>query len=483
MVLSGIKGSAAGAARIVMLGQGLVFTAQLISVSILSRLLTPEDFGAFAIALALVGVATIFADMGLSLSSIRAKHISNEEKSNLFWVNLLIGSLLAIILWFAASYISSFYGLGLLEDVIKVLSVCLVLAAATAQFRAEMSRMFLFRKQTIIDISSPWIALGAAVYCAFHGMGIWALVVQQLTIFSCQLIGLAATAGWFPSFPSRHTSIREHLRFGVNTAGLQVVNYVSNSADVFVLGKFQTPAVLGIYNRAYQLYRIPGQQLANPLGRVAIPYISKSFHRGTMAIDAPKVQLLMSYSVLQGFALLAGMASPLVRIFLGEQWGVAVPIVQLLCIGGIFQALSWSYFWVFVASNQTGAQFRWSLVGRTIMIVSVVTAARSGAEMVALAVSLGYACVWLLLTIFVLPRAGLTRMSMVLPVLRPVVLAFSIFFVSAIATQQFLAAQLFAVQLLGGVTASVAVAGLFMLIPSFRDDLKNIMLIARRKKG
>lgn len=440
----------------------------------MSRLLEPAEFGVFAVALALTGVATIFADFGLSLSSIRAKSVSDAEKSNLFWTNLLLGTSMAAAIWTSAPLIAGFYGLGSLEAVLKALSICLVLASATAQFRAELSRNLRFTSQTVVDILSPWIALFLAIGLAFAGLGIWALVMQQIALFASQFIGLALFARWRPSWPSRRTSIRAHLRFGVSTAGIQIINYISQSADVFVLGKLQSPAVLGVYNRAFQLYKIPGQQLANPLGRVAIPFMSKSFHRGTLGRDAPTVQLVMAYSVLQGFALLAGLASPIVVVFLGARWEAAGPIVQLLCIGGAFQALSWSYFWIFVASDQTQAQFRWSLIGRIGMVAAVLVAASSGAYAVAMAVSLGYMLVWGLLTLFVVPKAGLTRRSVLLPVVRPLLLAALVFIASIGVSHSILNDWMPILRITGGLAGALAAAGLVALFSAYRRDFRQV---------
>ena len=78
-----------------MLGQLARIAIQLVSVIVLARLLTPPDYGTFALALAVVAFGEAFRDFGLSSAAIQAKTLSRDQQTNLFWVNFAIGTLLA----------------------------------------------------------------------------------------------------------------------------------------------------------------------------------------------------------------------------------------------------------------------------------------------------------------------------------------------------------------------------------------------------
>lgn len=423
----GTARSAVRGSSVTLLGQLITFVIQTSSLVILARLLSPTDYGVFAMAFVLVGIASVFSDMGLSLASVRDMNISQGAKSNLFWINVAVGSTLAASLYLLAPIAGSFYGKPDVVEVIQVLSCILLLGAISSQSRAEMSRSLRFKSQALVDVSAQFIGLGVALGAAYGGAGYWALAWQQVAIFGVTTAGLTATAKWFPGLPDKRSSVRSHIRFGINTSGLQIINYVSNNIDSVLIGKLLGAQPLGFYNRATQIFRLPIQQVASPLSRVAIPVLSRVYGTPDFTRYALRSQLILGYSLVLMYGLLAGIARPLVELVLGNSWAQAVPVLQILCVGGAFQAFGYVYYWMFVAADKTGLQFRWGLVGRGGMIGLIGLGSYHGIFFVASAVSIGLLLVWLLLTIFVVPTTGIRRSTMLSGVLRPAMLSMLMF--------------------------------------------------------
>src|SRR2546423_2597912 len=96
-----------GFARIV--AQAANFVFRIGSLMILARLLDPKDFGLVGMVTAVVGVLNLFRDFGLSTASVQRVHISEEQVSTLFWINMLVGALLASVAAGMAPFISHFY--------------------------------------------------------------------------------------------------------------------------------------------------------------------------------------------------------------------------------------------------------------------------------------------------------------------------------------------------------------------------------------
>src|SRR5277367_3323142 len=89
--------------------QGANFFLRLGSLMVLARLLGPKDFGLVGMVTAFTGVLSLFRDFGLSSAAIQRANVTEEQISTLFWVNLLVGGLLACVSAVSAPLIAAFY--------------------------------------------------------------------------------------------------------------------------------------------------------------------------------------------------------------------------------------------------------------------------------------------------------------------------------------------------------------------------------------
>ncbi len=161
-------------------------------------------------------------------------------------------------------------------------------------------------------------------------------------------------------------------RLRLNNLGAQLVSYVSNNVDSVLIGRFWGVEQLGLYSRAYQLYRLPLQQLAAPMTRVAFPILSKIRDDETFQRYVRQAQLLQTYIIGGVFFAAIALSSALIEITLGSGWNQTKGLFAILAVGGIFQTLGYVYYWVFLAKALTGMQLRFALVSRGLMVVLMV---------------------------------------------------------------------------------------------------------------
>jgi len=96
-VTTGLGASASRGAAVILSGQGVRIVIQLVGIVVLARLLSPADYGLVAMVTAIIGIAEIFRDFGLSSAAIQAKTITRGQKDNLFWTNTGIGAALSLV--------------------------------------------------------------------------------------------------------------------------------------------------------------------------------------------------------------------------------------------------------------------------------------------------------------------------------------------------------------------------------------------------
>ena len=167
----------------------------LISLAVLGRLLSPADFGVFAFALAIVGVAELLRDFGLSASAVSAPQLSSARKSNLFWMNVALGLTLSIIITIAGLLMLALNANAAVASAMIGLSVVYLLNGVQTQFQVELTRSFRFTAIATTDILSQFLGLVVGISAALLGAGYWSLVVMQIVVSVTLLVGRATIAG------------------------------------------------------------------------------------------------------------------------------------------------------------------------------------------------------------------------------------------------------------------------------------------------
>ncbi|MFE3999791.1 lipopolysaccharide biosynthesis protein [Nocardioides sp. YIM B13467] len=474
----GLGRSAARGGMVVLGGQGVRILVQIASVAVLSRLLTPRDYGLVAMVLAVVAVAEIFRDFGLSTAAIQAKVLTRAQQSNLWWLNTALGVGLALVVIAAAPLVAVLYGEPALTTLTAAMAGIFVLNGMAAQYRADLTRRLLFTRLAAATILAPLLALGIAAYAAANGAGYWALVIQQLVQAAVGLVAIGAFAGWLPGRPRRGVEMGGFLRFGWSLAGTQLINYAASNIDSVLIGTRLGADQLGSYNRAWQLLMNPLVQLRGPTTTVALPVLSRI--RDNPALTQRFVQrgqIALGYSLGAGLGLVAGAAAPVCALFLGPGWDVA-GVFALLACAGLFQTLAYVGYWVYLAHGLTTELRHYTLVASALKVLCVLVGVQYGITGVAVGYATAHLLEWPLSLWWISRRTRLRVGPLYLGAARILLVAGAVA-AAAYATAQALHGQHPAVTVPICVVAGAAAYALLLLVPPIRRDVMSLVVTVR----
>ncbi len=257
-----------GTSRIIRLLLQLGITA------LLARLLTPNDFGLLAMVFVFTNLVMIFRDFGLTAALIQRKGLTEEHLSSSFWINVLTGLLLALLLVVLAPAIAYFYGEDRLTTIIMVLASTFFISSFGIVQVALFTKELNFKPLAIVEILAVAISGIAAVVLAFSGFGVWSLVWYQVISSFVTVFFLWNFSSWRPKLLFRWQRVKELLGFGLNLTGFNLVNYFGRNLDNLLIGKFLGVNPLGFYNLAYRLLLFPLQNISSVTGRVMFPSFS-----------------------------------------------------------------------------------------------------------------------------------------------------------------------------------------------------------------
>lgn len=330
-------------------GQAANFALRIGSLAILARLLDPEDFGLIAMATVVTGIYGLFSTAGLSSATVQQATITNEQISTLFWINLGVGLLLALMTAASAPALVALYHQPRLFWVTIAIGFGFVLNGAGVQHSALLERQLRYVALTIIDLVSQIVGIGVALWMAVAGFGYWALVAAAIVSPAMNTVCMWLATAWIPSAPRWGRATFPMLRFGGTITLNGLIVYVAYNFDKVVIGRFWGADALGIYGRAYQLVTIPTSNFNSAVGGVAFSALSRLQH------DPVR---LRNY-FLKGYSLVVSLTMPttifcamfskdIVLVVLGPKWIEAAIIFRLLAptvlVFGMINPLAWLLF-------------------------------------------------------------------------------------------------------------------------------------------
>lgn len=369
--------------------QAANFVLRIASLMVLARLLGPDDFGLVGMVTAFTGVLSLFRDFGLSSAAIQRPHVTHDEASTLFWINVLVGVGLGACALALAPAVAAFYREPRLVTVTAALAAGFVFNAIGVQHGVILQREMRFTTLAIINTVSLVIGSAIGIAGALAGFGYWSLVAMTISLPLALTIGQWIATGWIPGAPRRGVDILPMARFG----GLMTLNglvcYVAFNADKMFLGRVWGVAAVGVYGRAYSLINIPTDNLNVAIGEVAFSALSRLQH---------DPQRFKNY-FLKGYSLVLAMTLPItitcalfaedvVRVVLGPRWTEAAPIFRLLAPTILAFAIVNPLGWLIYALGLAGRGVRMALVLAPVLVGGYAVGLLQGPKGVAFAYSL-----------------------------------------------------------------------------------------------
>jgi O-antigen/teichoic acid export membrane protein len=375
-----------GLARLCALCTNLLVRA--VSLLVLSRILSPSDFGLVGMVMALTGVLVIFRDFGLSSAAVQRATVTDQQLSTLFWINIFIGALLGLVGVAMAPVVAHFYGRPELFQVMVFLALAFFINSAGVQHSATLQRQMRFTALSLIDVGSLVIGNTVAIVAAEAGYGYWALVAMAVATPLAATTGFWWVSGWVPGLPSRRAGVLPMMHFGSVLTLNGLVTYIGYNAEKVMLGRAWGANAIGVYGRAQQLLFLPIDSLNSAIGEVAFSALSR--------LQDDPVRLRNYF--LKGFSLVLGLTLPIaimcalfaddvVYVLLGPRWKDAVEIVRLLAPTVAIRAIIHPLGWLLFSIGLVGRSLRIALVFTPIMIAGCYIGLPYGAVGIAIAYS------------------------------------------------------------------------------------------------
>jgi len=349
-----------------------VQAVQLIIQIILARLLEPAQFGLIGMLIIFTAVAQSIMDSGFGSALIQKKDADQTDSSSIFFFNLFLGVILALVLYLAAPLIAQFYLQPELIPITRVLSLTLVINAFSLVQRALLAKKLDFKTQMKISLLAVAASGVIGIIMAYQGFGVWSLVAQMVSKSLFQAIFLWIFNDWRPTAVFNVSSLRSMFSFGSKLLISGLIDTIFNNIYQTFIGRVYSPADLGFYSKAKSIETAAIQATSSSLGQVLFPSLVhlqddveslKKAYRKTI-----RLSLFLHFPLMIG---LWAIADPLFRLLLTDKWAQSIPYFQLLCIAGLLYPLHVLNLNILKVKGRSDLFLRLEVIKRVLVVVAI----------------------------------------------------------------------------------------------------------------
>jgi len=360
--------------------QILVQMVQWAATFLVIRILSPADYGLFAMTQVVLGLLNMMNGLGLASGLIRAETVSRRQIRQLFGMLLLVNGALALAQLLLAPWAAAYYRQPIVARMLEIQCLIYLTTPFIALPFALLSRAMDYREQAKANVAGSLAGAIAALAGALGGLGVWTLVLAPIVLFTVRGLALmtAAKAWMWPSFDFRGAGAL--ARYGSLMALGQLCWFAESQADVFIAGRQFDPHWLGIYTTSLFLTQIFVSKIVPPLNEVAFAAYAR-LNRDSGAVGAAFVRgvgIIMA-AALPFYAGIAATAEPLVLTMLGPQWAQAAPVVRILAFAMPLLTLQTLLAPACDAMGRPGISLRNGATGAVLLVSAYLVGVRWGA--------------------------------------------------------------------------------------------------------
>lgn len=343
---------------------------QLVFAAILSRILTPEEYGTVAVINVFVVFFQLFCDMGFGTAVIQDRELTIKQTNDIFTWTIYIGIALQVLFIGASFPIAYFYEDSIYIPLGIILSFTLLLNALNMIPNAVMLKLKRFKSITFRTITASIIASLLTIFLAFKGWGVYALVFQSLftilIVFVWNELSVKLKVVLKPDF----ASIKRIWGYSLYQFLSQLLNYFNRNLDQLLIGKFFSKADLGHYNKSYHLMQMPIAYIPGVVGPALHPLLAEHQDNPKYIYDS-YLRILKILSLIGCFVSiwLYYTGGELVILLFGDQWYPAIMPFKILALSVWAQLATNTIAPIYQSIGDTKLMFK-STVFTTILIVS-----------------------------------------------------------------------------------------------------------------
>jgi O-antigen/teichoic acid export membrane protein len=343
----------------------------IVQLLLLARILSPDDFGLFAVANMAYAFIEAMTFLGFGHALIQRKTVEPIHLNTLFTVNIVRGALLGMMVFALAGPVSWLMNSTESKGLIAAIGLLPLIMGLNNPAMILFQKELQMKQELVFHLAGAITNLCISMALALQGYGAWALIAGLISQALMQLVFSYLIQSYRPSLQFSRATFSEMFHFGKWLLVSQGLKYFSNNLPSWVIGHYIGVQALGLYHVAGRFSQSIGNEFSALISTVAFPAFAKlQTNEEKLAkayIRSQKIALSASFLI---FSCMIALSKPFVNIFLGDKWRGAEILIALLAIVGMVQSIG-AQAEILKALNLTKFIAKFSLI-RLLMVIALI---------------------------------------------------------------------------------------------------------------
>jgi lipopolysaccharide exporter len=310
----------------------ILLVSQVGYTAITARRVAPADYGGYALALTIVGLAGLVGMIGLSDSVMRVPELTDRGARTALTLGIGSGLLLSVALFALSAPVADWLRTPSTAQMLRLLSVQPPMLAAAGLSYGLLRRGQRYRAASLINLMATLIGFAVGAVATISGMGAAGLALGQVANAAvAMLVGLFwARVSLRPAYD--RVMAREFIAFSAQVASQNLGHYAIGNLPLWSVARLAGGRATGLFSRGYALVSLPANQFSFGLMGAVYPLyreVRGSSDRTRRALT--EALILTSGASAIVFGAFAVFVQPAALILLGARWYAAAAITPMLC--------------------------------------------------------------------------------------------------------------------------------------------------------
>lgn len=372
----------------------LTGVVEILGFSIMSRLLSQQDFGYYAAVTAVSAIFSSFSDAGIGSAIIQRKNLDQKYIDNAFTLSILFGLLGSSLMVMFSGTASRYVADESMQVPLILVAITLLTGTLSSVFFSIMHRKLQFLKMGVIKITALIITTIISILLALNGFGYYAIIAKVIlySIITLMVSYIAAHTKCHLSFDMK--MFKEIFGFSGWLQASVFFRKIADQIDRLMMSSLFGVSTLGMYSRPKEFINSMTGQLTSIFDSALFPTLS--------SIQDDNEKIVRSYQYSLYYLNIVGLmitfvfmfnSELVIRIFLGEEWMNVNTLFVILSLSGVLM-INGSLGDIFLRSLAfTKQQFFFRIIQATVSILFILIASQWGVPAVAIAYLLAYGVV------------------------------------------------------------------------------------------
>lgn len=344
------------------IGNGGMLLLNLTFGIVLSRILSPGDYGMIGALTIFSAVAGTFTESGFTLAIINIKDADTRAYSSVFWFNVGMGAVMYTALYFLSVPIAAFYRTPEMVPLARFLFLSFVSGCLGTAPSGYLLRNLMVKQRSKSLIIATAVSGIAGISCALAGLAYWGIAVQTVTYTLTMTLMQWHYAGIRPTMQFSWATIRGMLPFSLKQLTVALFNNFNNNFFAALLSRFYGMKTTGYYTQGNKWTTMGYSTINGMIYNVGQPVIRQTVDDPERLVRA--FRKLLRFTAFITFPCMLGLAivsRELIVITITDKWLPSVGVMQILCIGGAFMPIATLYGNLFNSINRPSI-YMWNTI-------------------------------------------------------------------------------------------------------------------------